>query len=215
MVVTRRKPVVPAPGPASRASSTQAVPQTAKPKATQSGLPNSSALEHANGSEVSRPQQKLMLSYIERWSRVEASQESEVTRAQREEKEEKGSFGLDISSQYSPHFDDNIRDPRMSGLPVIHFGFVALSHSFTSFYYTTQPSDNAIPCYYIPSPSSINLQDSPHDTQQTCFASANICYRTVVLPGFSSRIPRRALPCICSIYDVGFFVLRDKTGPSV
>ncbi|KAL4266044.1 hypothetical protein AB1N83_004460 [Pleurotus pulmonarius] len=51
MVVTRRKPVVPTPGPASRTSSTQAVPHTAKPKATQSGLPNSSALEHANGSE--------------------------------------------------------------------------------------------------------------------------------------------------------------------
>ncbi|KAF4569838.1 hypothetical protein EYR36_009639 [Pleurotus pulmonarius] len=45
------KPVVPTPGPASRTSSTQAVPHTAKPKATQSGLPNSSALEHANGSE--------------------------------------------------------------------------------------------------------------------------------------------------------------------
>ncbi|KAJ8695053.1 hypothetical protein PTI98_007675 [Pleurotus ostreatus] len=51
MVVTRRKPVVPAPGPASRTSSTQAVPQTSKPKGTQSVLANSSTPEHTNSSE--------------------------------------------------------------------------------------------------------------------------------------------------------------------
>lgn len=213
MVVTRRKPVVPAPGPASRTSSTQAVPQTSKPKGTQSVLANSSAPEHANGSEVSGAlcEQRMLT----KWSCAEASQESKVTSAQREEKEEKGPFTLDISSQYSPHFDDNIRDPRMSGLPVIYLGYVALSHSFTSFYYTAQPSDNTVPCHYIPSTSSINLQDSPHDTQQARFASTNICYRTVVLSGFSSRLPRRTLPCVCPIYDVGFLLLRDKTGPRV